>query len=96
MVVNVADAKSRFSSLLTLAGLGKEEIIISKRDKPTAVLISYESFLKMKKEHEATIDKTKLDNLPSSLDKFTGIVAEDEIDYGYRKSREDYLKDKYL
>jgi len=96
MMVNVADAKSKFSSLLALVGLGKEEVIISKRDKPTAVLISYESFLKMKKQIDTTINKEKIDSLPSSLDKFMGIVAEEEIDYGYKESRENYLKEKYL
>ena len=49
MVVNVADAKAKFSSLLSFVGLDDDEVIISKRDKPVAVLISYESFLKMKK-----------------------------------------------
>ena len=96
MIVNVADAKSKFSSLLALVGLGKEEVIISKRDKPTAVLISYESFLKMKKQIDTTINKQKIDSLPSSLDKYMGIVSEEEIDYGYKESRENYLKEKYL
>ena len=96
MVVNVADAKSKFSSLLILAGLGREEVIISKRNKPTAVLISYETFLKMKRRDEAVIDKTILNSLPSSLDQFTGIISEDEIDEDYKTSRGDYLKAKYL
>lgn len=95
-MVNVADAKSKFSSLLALVGLGKEEVIISKRDKPTAVLISYDRFLKMKKQIDTSINKKKIDDLPSSLDKYMGIVAEEEIDYGYKESREAYLKEKYL
>ena len=49
MLVNVAEAKSKFSNLLALVGMGEDEIVISKRDKPMAVLISYENFLKMKK-----------------------------------------------
>lgn len=96
MVVNVADAKAKFSSLLALVGVGREEVIISKRNKPTAVLISYESFLKMKKRDEAVMDKTVLANLPSSLNQFMGIVSDDEIDDEYKTSREAYLKEKYL
>ena len=96
MVVNVADAKAKFSSLLAFAGLGREEVIISKRNKPTAVLISYETFLKMKKREESEIDKTALKSLPSSLNQFIGIVSEDEIDDEYKTSREVYLKEKYL
>ena len=34
MVVNVADAKAKFSSLLSLVGMHREEVVISKRDKP--------------------------------------------------------------
>ena len=96
MVVNVADAKSKFSSLLALAGLGKEEIIISKRDKPTAVLLSYDTYIKMKKRDEPAIDPARLKNLPSSVDRFVGILSEDEIDEDYKASRETYLKEKYL
>jgi len=96
MVVNVADAKAKFSSLLSLVGLEKDEIIISKRDKPMAVLISYRSFLKMKKQTSKTFEKKKIDTLPSTLDKYMGIVAEEELDYGYKESREAYLQDKYL
>jgi len=96
MVVNVADAKAKFSSLLSLVGLEKDEIIISKRDKPMAVLISYRSFLKMKKQTSKTFEKEKIDTLPSTLDKYMGIVAEEELDYGYKESREAYLQDKYL
>jgi len=96
MVVNVADAKAKFSNLLSLVGMNREEVVISKRDKPMAVLLSYETFLKMKKQIESTVDKKIVKTLPSSLDKYIGIVAEDEIDYGYKESREQYLKEKYL
>ena len=96
MLVNVADAKAKFSSLLALVGLGKEEVIISKRDKPTAVLISYEKFLKMKKRDEAVIDRKALETLPSSVDQFVGIVSEEEADNDYKASREAYLREKYL
>ena len=96
MMVNVAEAKSKFSNLLALVGMGKDEVVISKRDKPMAVLLSYETFLKMKKQIDQKIDIEALENLPSSLDKYRGIVAEEELDYGYKESREDYLKEKYL
>ena len=96
MVVNVADAKAKFSSLLSLVGMNREEVVISKRDKPMAVLLSYETFLKMKKQIDGSIDKKKLETLSSSLDKYIGIVAEEEIDYGDKESREAYLNEKYL
>ena len=96
MLVNVAEAKSKFSNLLALVGMGEDEIVISKRDKPMAVLISYETFLKMKKQIDRQIDIDKLKDLPSSLDKYRGIVSEEELDYGYKESREEYLKEKYL
>ena len=96
MVVNVADAKAKFSSLLSLVGMHREEVVISKRDKPMAVLVSYETFLKMKKQIETTVDKERVEALPSSLDKYVGIVAEDELDYGYKESREAHLREKYL
>ena len=95
MIVNVADAKSKFSNLLSLAALGKEEVIIARRNKPTAVLVSYETFMKMKRR-VAVIDKAKVEALPSSLDQFVGIVSEDEVDEDYKKSRETYLREKYL
>ena len=52
--------------------------------------------MKMKKQIETTVDKERVEALPSSLDKYVGIVAEDELDYGYKESREAYLKEKYL
>ena len=96
MLVNVAEAKSKLSNLLALVGMGEDEVVISKRDKPMAVLISYENFLKMKKQIDQKIDIEVLENLSSSLDKYRGIVSEEELDYGYKESREVYLKDKYL
>ncbi len=96
MLVNVAEAKSKFSNLLALVRMGEDEIVISKRDKPMAVLISYENFLKMKKQIDRQINIDKLEELPSSLDKYRGIVSEEELDYGYKESREAYLKEKYL
>ena len=96
MIVNVAEAKAKFSSLLSAARNEEEEIVISKRDKPVAVLLSYETFQKMKKALERRPNIEDLDKLPSSLDRYAGIVSENEIDYGYKKSREAYLKEKYL
>jgi hypothetical protein len=61
-----------------------------------AVLVSYETFLDMKKQINAKIDMKQVDTATSSLDKYVGIVAEEERDYGYKESREMYLKDKYL
>ena len=96
MVVSVADAKARFSSLLSFVDLDDDEVIISKRDKPMAVLVSYSSFLRMKKQTSKTVEKEDIDALPSTLDKYRGIVVEDELDYGYKDSREAHLQEKYL
>lgn len=96
MLVNVAEAKSKFSNLLAMVGVGEDEVVISKRDKPVAVLISYEKFLKMKKQIDKQINIDKVKDLPSSLDKYRGIVSEEELDYGYKESRKEYLKEKYL
>jgi prevent-host-death family protein len=96
MVINVAEAKSKFSNLLALAGMGKEEVVIAKRDKPIAVLISYEAFLKMKRQNRPAYNKEEIEALPSSLDRYAGIVSEEEIDKEYKKSREAHLREKYL
>jgi prevent-host-death family protein len=96
MLVNVVEAKSKFSNLLSFVSMGGDEVVIAKRDKPMAVLVSYETFLHMKKQIDAKIDLDRVDNATSSLDKYVGIVAEEELDYGYKESREAYLKDKYL
>ncbi len=96
MVVNEVEAKDRFSSLLTLTRLKQEAVIIAKHNKPTAVLISYEAFLKMKQKDTPLIDKTTIEHLPSSVSQFTGIVSEDEIESDYKKSRAAYLQEKYL
>ena len=44
--VNVADGKKHFSKLLKKASEGKEEITITKRGKPVAVLVPYEEYKK--------------------------------------------------
>jgi len=95
MIINVADAKSKFSSLLSIANRGKEEVIISKRDKPVAVLISYEDFLKMKKDADRDLHRTNIDTLPSALERFKGSLSESEIDPSYKESRASYLQEKY-
>jgi len=46
-----------------------------------------------KKEHPPKID---IDSLPSSVDKYIGVVNENEVDLEYKKSRVDYLAKKYL
>jgi hypothetical protein len=46
-----------------------------------------------KKSHSQKID---IDNLPSSVDKYIGIVNENEVDLEYKNSRADYLSKKYL
>jgi len=96
MLVNVVEAKSKFSNLLSLVNMGQDEVVIAKRDKPLAVLVSYETFMKMKKQIDTKINLNNINNLPSSLDKYVGIVSEEELDYDYKESRENYLKDKYL
>ena len=48
---------------------------------------------KTNKELKTKID---IDNLPSSVDKYIGIVNENEVDLDYKNSRDDYLAKKYL
>jgi len=40
--------------------------------------------------------KIDIDALPSSVDKYVGIVNENEVDLEYKNSRADYLTKKYL
>ena len=40
--------------------------------------------------------KIDIDTLPSSVDKYIGIVNENEIDLDYKCSRGNYLEEKYL
>jgi prevent-host-death family protein len=90
MTVNIAEAKAKLSSLLSFVDLGASEVIISKRDKPMAVIVSYTEFLKMKKSSQK-VDITKL---PSTLDKYEGILQDEVLD-DYKASRESYLEEKY-
>ena len=91
MVINVAEAKAKFSSLLSFVDMGSDEVIISKRDKPLAVIISYATFLKMKKSTQ----KIDINNLPSTLDKYVGLLKDDVLESDYKASREAYLDEKY-
>ena len=96
MIVNVAEAKAKLSNLLSLVDLQDSEIIISKRDKPIGVLISYHSFLETKKQLLKSINTEEINALPSGLEKYIGIVNSDEIDKSYKNSRTHYLEEKYL
>jgi len=51
------------------------------------------AFGKKQKNYSQKID---IDNLPSSVDKYVGIVKESEVDLDYKNSRSDYLARKYL
>ncbi len=93
MTVNIAEAKSKLSSLVSFVDIGSDEVIISKRDKPMAVLVSYQNFIKMKRGSKGGIE---IDKLPSIVDKYRGALGADEVDLDYKTSREKYLKDKYL
>jgi hypothetical protein len=42
------------------------------------------------------IKKIDIDSLPSSVDKYVGIVGENEVDLEYKDSRANYLARKYL
>jgi len=59
--------------------------------------ISFETlefFIKtFRKQNNQKID---IDALPSSVDKYVGIVNENEVDLEYKNSRTDYLTKKYL
>jgi len=90
MTVNIAEAKAKLSNLLSFVDMGSSEVIISKRDKPMAVIISYTEFLKMKKSSQ----KVDITNLPSTLDRYEGILQNEVLD-DYKISREAYLEDKY-
>lgn len=51
------------------------------------------TFHKKQKKYSQKID---IDALPSSVDKYIGIVDENEIDMDYKNNRANYLIDKYL
>ena len=91
MTINIAQAKAKLSSLLSFVDLDRSEVIISKRDKPIAVLVSYKEFLKLKKRTK----KIDIHNLPSKVDKYVGLLKNEELDMEYRDSRALYLKEKH-
>jgi len=95
MLVNVVEAKSKFSSLLSRVGVGKEEIIIAKRNKPVAVLIPFEEFQNMKKSARLPITREELNALPASIEQFRGILSEENADLDWKNTREEYLREKY-
>ncbi|MDA8163395.1 MAG: type II toxin-antitoxin system Phd/YefM family antitoxin [Desulfobacteraceae bacterium] len=45
--LNVANAKAKFSEIITRAEHQKERVIIEKRNKPVAVLIGYDDYKKL-------------------------------------------------
>ncbi len=95
MIVNVVEAKSKFSSLLSLVGMRKEEVVIAKRNKPVAVLIPFEEFQEMKQNKRLPISREELDALPASIEQFRGILSEENADLDWKNTREEYLRDKY-
>jgi len=63
MRVSIAEARREFTKLVRLADRGEEEIIVTKRGKPTVVLVPYEQyerFLRLQAD-------LKLDRLVASL-----------------------------
>jgi len=49
-----------------------------------------------RKNQKNDIHKIDIDNLPSSVDRYIGIVNESEVDLDYKNSRANYLAEKYL
>ena len=47
--ITIAEAKKGFSRLVRDASSKKEEIVITKRGKPVAVIVSYEEYVQSKK-----------------------------------------------
>ncbi len=91
MTINIAQAKAKLSSLLSFVEVDKSEVIISKRDKPIAVLLSYKEFLKLKKSSK----KIDIHKLESSLDKYKSLFKNDDLDSEYKQSRTAYLEEKH-
>ena len=90
---NVAQLKAKLSGYLSLVDMKKEEIVIEKRGKPIAVIVPLETFEKSRSTFPA--DRDALEQLPSRLDRFGGILEEEEIDRDYREGREAYLHEKH-
>ena len=77
-----------------------EQLLIEfvKQQKEDLKEISFETLEFFIKTFRGKTDNQKIDidALPSSVDKYIGIVNESEIELDYKQSREMYLKEKYL
>ncbi len=80
-----------YSVKLDINPLIYEHIMFFLRNLPKNMVTVHTN--KINKELKTKID---IDNLPSSVDKYVGIVNENEVDLDYKNSRADYLAEKYL
>ena len=80
-----------YSVKLDINPLIYEHIMFFLRNLPKNMITVHTN--KINKELKTKID---IDNLPSSVDKYIGIVNENEVDLDYKNSRADYLAEKYL
>ncbi len=80
-----------YSVKLDINPLIYEHIMFFLRNLPKNMVTVHTN--KIDKELKTKID---IDNLPSSVDKYIGIVNENEVDLDYKNSRADYLAEKYL
>jgi len=80
-----------YSVKLDINPLIYEHIMFFLRNLPKNMVTVHTN--KINKELKTKID---IDNLPSSVDKYIGIVNENEVDLDYKNSRADYLAEKYL
>lgn len=51
--VNIATAKAKLSEFIIGAALGKERIVLKRRDKPAAVLMGYEDYRRLEELEDA-------------------------------------------
>lgn len=79
-----------YSVKLDINPLIYEHIMFFLRNLPKNMVTVHTN--KINKELKTKID---IDNLPSSVDKYVGIVNENEVDLDYKNSRADYLAEKY-
>jgi len=49
----------------------------------------------MKQTTKLPISREELDALPSSIERFRGILSEENADLDWKKSRDEYLDEKY-
>jgi hypothetical protein len=67
-----------------------------KRDIEEVTVEALEFFMNVfGKNNDDYPKKIDIDTLPSSVDKYIGIVKENEVDLDYKNSRVDYLIEKY-